>query len=196
MKLRAFMTVVAMLVLAASATSVAVASTRTDARIYRAFTATGRPTIRITRTVRGDCFAGSSAIVRRDAWRCVAGRYIDDPCFSSARAPGFVLCPPAAWNRFGVRINLITPLPTAFGHRRAPSTSGTPWGIRTVAGLRCETITGTSTLVGRIRANFSCPGRQLLWGAPMRRFSPWRIFISGFNAIRLTRTAKIRIAWF
>jgi len=196
MKFKAVVTVVALLALAVCASPAAAAPQRTDARIYRAFTATGRPTIRITRTVRGECFAGSSAIVRRDAWRCVAGRYIDDPCFSSVRAPGFVLCPPAAWNRFGTRINLITPLPTPSGHRRTPSTSGIPWGIRTVSGLRCEPITAGGFLVGRLRSNFSCPRRQLLWGAPMRRFSPWRIFVAGFNAIRLTRTARIRIAWF
>lgn len=205
MKLTAFMTVI---VIAAavvftsacgSSTEVAHAAQRTQARVYYAFNAAGRPAIRVTRRVRGSCWTGSLAINRNDAWRCFAGNnVIADPCFSSGKTKGIVLCPApsAAW-RSGVKINLTRGLPRRYGHKRGPSKSGKPWGIQTTSGLRCVLGSGAAPIVGKRRANYGCgPSRQFLWGAPQRNFKLWRIYIAPINARKLTRKAEIRTAWF
>jgi hypothetical protein len=56
--------------------------------------------------------------------------------------------------------------------------------------------TGATNRVGRRRANYICPGRRWLWGAPERKFEPWRIYIAPLHARALTRRVKVRIAWF
>src|SRR4051794_37844520 len=61
------------------------ASVATRARVFRPFTASGRSRLH-TKTRRGECFTGSLATVRRDAWRCIVGNGLIDPCFSSGRA--------------------------------------------------------------------------------------------------------------
>lgn len=178
------------------ASAAVAASPGTQQRIYHAFTATGKPSIRVTRTVRGFCNGGSDAIVRSDAWRCFFGHMVADPCFSSDKANGIVLCPAAAWERFGVKIKLTKALPTSDGWKVAPSKSGKPWGIRTTSGLNCSMTTGATSAIGRRRANYACGGGQWLWGAPERKYTPWKIYVAPVTAHKLTRQAEIGIAWF
>ena len=206
MKLRVFMTVIATaatVVFASacgSSTAVASGGQKTQQRVYYAFTTAGRPAIRVTRTVRGSCFFGSGAIDRSDAWRCFSGRVVSDPCFSSGKAKGIVLCPAPSlpWKRSGVlKIKLTKPLPRKYGSKRRPGQSGTPWGIQTTSGLKCFMSTGATNVVSNRRANYRClTGRQWLWGAPERKYNAWRIYIAPINARKLTRKVKIRIAWF
>jgi hypothetical protein len=39
--------------------------------------------VRVTKTLRGSCFAGAIGLPRPDAWRCMAGNFILDPCLES-----------------------------------------------------------------------------------------------------------------
>ena len=54
----------------------------TRVTVYRPFVG-GRlsPRLRVTKTVKGECFSGSSANPRRDAWRCSAGKLHLRPLF-------------------------------------------------------------------------------------------------------------------
>ena len=55
------------------------------------------PRLRVTKTVKGECFSGSSANPRRDAWRCSAGKLHLRPLF--LRPDGFSLAPSAMGSR-------------------------------------------------------------------------------------------------
>jgi hypothetical protein len=182
--------------LAATASPTATAGgSRTKTIIYRAFAASGKPAIHVTKTVRGFCWEGSLAAARDDAWRCLSGNGIYDPCFSSGKARGIVLCVPEPWKKSGVKIKLTRPLPKPYAGK--PSTNGLPWGIETTSGLRCVAATGATAAIGHVRANYGClTGEDWLWGSPSRKSEPWTIYIAPLNARKLSARVKVAIAWF
>jgi hypothetical protein len=163
--------------------------------IYRAFTASGKPAIHVTMTVRGFCWEGSLATARNDAWRCLSGDYLFDPCFSSSKAKGIVLCVPVPWTRSGVKIKLTRPLPKPYAGK--PSTKGLPWGIKTTSGLSCVLATGGTAAIRNVRANYGCDNsEEWLWGSPSRKSEPWTIYIAPMNAKKLSARVKVAVAWF
>jgi hypothetical protein len=187
----------AVVVAAATGAGAALASggALTRAVIYRAFTASGAPALHVTSTVHGKCNGGSSAINRDDAWRCFAGNFVYDPCFSSSKAKGIVVCPAGPWTSSGTEIKLKSRL--AGANKGRPSTSGVPWAVETTSGAKCTFATGTSTVLGLRRANYFClKGKIWLWGAPSRKSKRWTIYAAPLTATRLTHKVKISIAWF
>src|ERR1017187_1165279 len=103
---------VAAMTAAAFGTGAAAAGQPTELSVYEPFSASGTPTVRVTNTVRGHCWTGSLAAAREDAWRCMSGNLIYDPCFSSASARGIVLCPATgAWSSAAIEIRLTQSLP-------------------------------------------------------------------------------------
>jgi hypothetical protein len=183
-------------VLFVAGASVSLAGTaRTRTHIYEAFTSSGVPAIHVKSTVRGSCNGGSSATDRADAWRCFAGNFVYDPCFSSSAAKGIVLCPIAPWSAAGVEIKLTARLVNA--NKGKPSTSGEPWALETTSGSKCEMATGATAVIGPRRANYYCgKGKDWLWGAPSRTSEPWTIYSAPVIATKLTRKAKLTVAWF
>jgi hypothetical protein len=193
--------VIASIVVAAGAAGAAgvagalAAAARTRVVIFEAFTASGAPAIHVTSAVHGTCNGGSSAIDRNDAWRCFAGNFVYDPCFSSTAATGIVLCPAGAWSGSGVEIKLTAKLIGA--NRRPPSTSGDPWALETTSGLKCLLATGATSFLDHRRANYFCgKNKDVLWGSPSRRSEPWTIFAAPSTATKLTRRNKVGVAWF
>jgi hypothetical protein len=170
-------------------------ASQTATHIYQAFKSNGQPAITVTHTFQGSCFSGSAAINRKDAWRCISGSAIADPCFSSNKAHGFVLCPAAPWKKSGFKLKLVSGLKG--GNKHAPSTKGNPWGIQTSTGLKCSAATGATAAIGGHRANYACvKSNQWLWGSPVRSSQPWTILIAPLSAKSLKRHAKISVAWF
>ncbi len=176
--------------------SVAAAATQTSARIYRAFTSSGASAISITKTVRGHCFSGSLQADRNDAWRCLSKNLLYDPCFSSSKARGIVLCPAAAWRRSGVKIVLTKGLPVKSGNTRPPSTKVAPWAMQTMSSINCV-LEGMGPVISpNLAADYACRNGKWLWGRPNRRTQPWTIYIAPVTATKLTTKARIRLAWF
>src|SRR5262245_56815159 len=117
------------LVLAASAGG---SAQTTRVTVFRAFMG-GKPApgLHIVRTAKGECFAGSIADARSDAWRCMVGNYVTDPCFSDPAVASWVLCP-LDGTPFGMkllRISLAKALPKNLGNKGAAG-QGNPWAIR------------------------------------------------------------------
>ncbi len=180
----------------AAVTSAALAgATQTRTIIYQAFTSAGKPAIHVTNTSRGHCVGGSSAINRSDAWRCFTGNFVYDPCFSSSKATGLVLCPVGPWTSAGVEIKLAAALTGA--NKGKPSTSGNPWAVETTSGAKCELATGATSILDHRRANYFCQtGKDVLWGSPSRKSQPWTIFSAPATATKLTKMVKLGVAWF
>ena len=172
------------------------AEARTSATVYRAFTARGVVKLR-ARSRTGYCWEGSATTPRRDAWRCFVGNYIHDPCFSSARHPGIVVCPDVPWRNTGVKIGLTRPLPRVYRNRRSPSARLEPWALELLDGRRCLFASGATNVVEDQRLNYFCgtSSHEGLWGQPDRRTEPWTILTAPFQATQLNEHAQIRHAW-
>jgi hypothetical protein len=190
----AWSTVVVVLFLAVPALA---SATPTRAVVYHAFTSSGKPAYRVGRTLRGSCFSGAQSVNRDDAWRCISGNALFDPCFSSTQAKGIVLCPSTPFSSSMVEIKLTKRLPTGMADKGTPSSSGLPWAIKTTTGLKCVMDTGATNAIGTTRANYGCqPGTSWLWGDPSRTTKPWTIRIAPLSARRLSRRVGIAQAWF
>ena len=188
----------ATVLVAVAATAVALAATQTQTSIYSPFTASGESATHVKSTVRGHCFTGSLAVNHQDAWRCLSGNLIYDPCFSSAGAAGIVLCPASGpWGSSAIEIKLTEKLPSNLGNKGKPSTSGLPWALMTVAGWKCKLATGATSVVDGKRQNYFCTGTEdALWGAPSRKSEPWSIYAAPNRAKKLSRRVAIKFAWF
>lgn len=169
---------------------------RTTETLFHPFTSSGSPTIR-TRSKRGHCFTGSGATDRRDAWRCLSGNDLFDPCFSSPRAHGVVICPNVNVTG-GIELHLTRPLPEQFADTGSPSLRNPPWDIQLANGRHFGFNSGMGTIVDGRRDNYFCgsAGCNLaLWGSPRRATEPWTILIAPFTATSLHHRTTIRHVW-
>jgi len=171
------------------------AAQATITSIYQAFTPHGFVKLR-TRSKAGYCWEGALTIARRDAWRCLVGNYVYDPCFSAVRNPGIVVCPDAPWRNTGVKIRLTKPLPRAYGNHSAPSLRLMSWAIELKDGRRCLFASGVSDVAEGKRLNYICgTGSEELWGFPYRGSEPWTILTAPPQATELRKRATVRHAW-
>jgi hypothetical protein len=90
----------------------------------------------VTKTVQGSCWEGSIAANRSDAFRCMAGNAISDPCF--VRDSKSVACPDIPTSDTGIVIELTKPLPA-----NPVSGAETPWAMSLESNIRCRAGTGT-----------------------------------------------------
>ena len=184
-----------MVAFASISSSAAVAAGHTTATVYSAFSYHG-VIVPHVQVVSGYCSENSAVTERDDAWRCLVGNDIYDPCFSSEFAFGVVVCP-TPWNDSGVEIQLTKPLPKALSHL-APSLRMQPWAIQTASGADCvlSSVAGPRPIHGR-HLNYFCGTTFMvgLWGFPDRRSQPWTIFSAPQNATVLSHRVTIRRAW-
>jgi hypothetical protein len=180
------------LTVAASAGAV---SEATRVAVYRPFSG-GKvaPGLRIVRTAKGDCFAGSLADSRSDAWRCEIGNAISDPCFSSAAVVSWLLCP-ADGTPFGkavLRLALSKALPKSLGNTGSPR-QGNPWTVKLASGRVCTFLTGATFSFRGKRVSYSCDRNTFLAGSPDRSRPTWTVTL-GTGAKSAPRTASIAVA--
>jgi hypothetical protein len=115
---------------------------------------TFRPAVPSGRRRSGDCWTESAAVDRPEAWRCMAGNSIYDPCFSVAELQGAVVCgADPARGKGGFVLQLTKPLPA-----REPSqvTDRLPWMLRLADGSICEVSTSTTAQVDGQDVPYEC----------------------------------------
>lgn len=104
----------------------------------------------------GYCWTSSIASQRSDAYRCMVGNGIHDPCFTLSQRS--VACPADPAANTALEITLTKPLPPAQQHAAANA-----WQMRLVSGEICNIGTGT-VLPGY---PFYCSGKSdLVCSAP------------------------------
>jgi hypothetical protein len=116
---------------------------------------------------QGKCWTGSIAVARPDAWRCMIGNEIADPCFS--RADGkFVVCGtnPARGDP-GFGLELTEPLPKPdLPVQSSGSESMGGWLLELADGTLCRPVTGASGDIDGKAANYYCengqPGKEIV----------------------------------
>jgi hypothetical protein len=180
------------LTLAAAAGATAQA---TQVTVFRPFVA-GKvsPRLHVTTTVKGQCFAGSSADPRSDAWRCSIGNLIADPCFSDPKVVSWVLCPAhgSPFDTGVIRLALSRALPKSLGNHGSPG-QGNPWAVRLAGGEVCTFLTGATFAFHGKRVNYGCTLKIFLVGSPNRSTATWTITL-GTAPKSKPKTAEILVA--
>ena len=110
---------------------------------FRVFTPAGKVVgVRVTKTLHGSCFSGSIGLPRPDAWRCMAGNFILDPCLESPLGPRMPLVCMTYTGEAAVRFVLTKPLPKKF--ENSPEKRFFAWRLVLANGDVCERFTGTA----------------------------------------------------
>jgi hypothetical protein len=150
----------------------------TAVHIYTPFSASGAPVLPTARTVTGYCWTTSNATARTDAWRCMTGNDILDPCFAANHAAHFVLCPDGGpWSGKVVRMNLSRGLPTVEATSLEPSPTTEPaWAVELADGGHCELLLGTGNITANLRESYNCTDGVTLYGDANHTSEPWTIF--------------------
>jgi serine/threonine-protein kinase len=148
--------------------------TRTDAQVFEPFAPNGKvnSALTVARTVDGKCFAGSIADARADAWRCLAGNTLLDPCFQNPLgSTDEVGCISDPTKPELTLLKLKSPLPVESGN----TGKGIPgnWVIQLEDGHICTMITGTSGSVFNKRINYQCNGNLVVVGNLDRSQAVW-----------------------
>lgn len=125
-------------------------------------------TMKVTNTVTGSCWTGSLASLRSDAYRCMVGNSIHDPCFSLKSNSKAVACPMNVPENTGIRITLSKPLPPANPPPKAPNA----WMMTLADGAKCNMGTGTITP----GYPFYCSG-NLVCAAPLSQSKTAPVFV-------------------
>jgi hypothetical protein len=133
----------------------------------------------------GECGRASSVNPREDAWRCVSGNVVLDPCFLSPTDEE-VFCTKAPWSKLGYLLSVLID-PDTRGSSPAPG----PWALR-VGRRRCTYIAGPGKRKG---PTYTCGRRgPFLFGAPNKSRKTWTIRQARTKRAAKTR-AKVRAAW-
>jgi hypothetical protein len=121
--------------------------------------------------LEGSCWTASIAVPRPDAWRCMAGNEIRDPCFSASSRAREVVC---VGDPFSHRVTLMRLTrrlePKAHGREGEPHA----WKLRLTNGVLCGYATGATGLVARMRLNYACSSKGWIAGNPDRSVTTWK----------------------
>jgi hypothetical protein len=90
----------------------------------------------VTQRAKGSCWTTSIASTRSDAFRCMAGNSIHDPCF--VRSSSAVVCPENLVKNSGLSLTLTAALPAPASPQGAQ-----PWAMVLAGGKACNRATGT-----------------------------------------------------
>lgn len=86
--------------------------------------------------ISGECWTSSIASTRTNAFRCMAGNSISDPCFTMSASK--VVCVTDVFSNTGVVMKLTKPLPAA-----ASPAPPQAWAMMLQSGQKCNRGTGT-----------------------------------------------------
>ena len=120
-------------------------STATQVITYMPGPPTGEPQA-------GSCWTNSLAVWREDAWRCMVGNDIYDPCF--AEDDGVICGANPVTSTISFALTLTEPLPAP---EVSSDTANHAWLVELADGTVCEFATGATGGVGDERINYFCP---------------------------------------
>ncbi len=165
----------------------------TATKLYSPENSDGGLAVSITRTVNGNCFTTSETAGRPDAYRCMAGNEILDPCFSFNGNEA--VCPVnGPWTNTALLLKNAT-LPNGVTPNQDTGTKGPPWAIQLASGANCLEFSGATTLVAGQRLAYGCPGGIGLYGNVQRSGPTWMIYVGTAHSATLA-LKPIAVAWF
>ena len=121
------------------------------------------PTIPTDEEREGRCWTSSLAVAREDAWRCMVGNQIFDPCFAVGSDQAIVCGTDPVTNKSGFRLKLTEPLPAPdLPPQVKENYKG--WLIQLTDGTMCGYATGATGGVNGERANYLCSDKSVILG--------------------------------
>jgi hypothetical protein len=109
-----------------------------------------------------NCWETSLAAPRADAWRCIVGNIIYDPCFSTSAKANYVICDvDPSVSSLGLKATLAHALPAS-----EPSKETQAWFLRLTDGSVCSFLTGATGLFEGDRINYGCTNDITIAGMP------------------------------
>jgi len=134
--------------------------TATQVLVYQPWTIGGKlaSDLVIVKSAKGSCFAGSIADERPDAWRCMEGNLILDPCISPQPGTGReVVCPTTGpWSPKVIILHLTKHLPSGFGNPGPTASQRRPAWVVLADGDHCFAETGTVLTIGNLAGVWAC----------------------------------------
>jgi hypothetical protein len=123
-------------------------------RTFAPFGPDGAPAAGVAAHRSGSCFATSITVAKRNAYRCLAGNDLLDPCFARSRTASNVYCYASPWAR-ATRLRLTKSLKSTVPSSR-PLRVTQPWAIRLAGGRRCIATGGTTQVVRGVPLSYRC----------------------------------------
>jgi len=108
----------------------------------------------------GECFAGSIASTRADAYRCSVGNAIYDPCLIADDGKTLVCDVDPIGKATPFKLNLSKALPEA----NKADLPQHPWLLKLSDGAVCNFATGGSSLIAEQRVNYYCSDKSVIVG--------------------------------
>jgi hypothetical protein len=147
----------------------------------------------------GRCWTGSLAVARDNAWRCMVGNQIYDPCFAVGGNSAIVCGADPITNKPGFVVNLTEPLPAPDVPAQAKE-NYTGWLVQLADGTVCNFATGATTGVNGERLNYLCSNKTGLLGDlhPGQVWTANEVVIEvGKNGptLKQSETVQIRTVW-
>jgi len=164
----------------------------TESILYQPWDFSGKVAgdLHIVSRVTGYCWEQSIAAPRLDAYRCMQGNYIHDPCFGDPNGPSNqVVCSYPSPESVTV-MQLTKPLP---GGPYAPTTSlANPWLVTLADGTPCVSFTGLPLSASGLWLHYTCSNGDLLYGKINKTNQIWTIFNQhyGSSVMTLAQIAK------
>ncbi|MBV8067638.1 MAG: hypothetical protein JO113_06655 [Candidatus Eremiobacteraeota bacterium] len=151
------------------------ASVPTKIVIFAPWSSSGlRAGFSVASRAKGTCWSHSIATNRADAWRCMTGNDIYDPCFAGSPQKSVVACPEEPFSRNVVLLHDTKALdgrPSWLGHSVQPK--GEPWALRLINGDTCVFETGATDVIGGKRMNYACVKSGWIVGFVNRSTKSW-----------------------
>jgi hypothetical protein len=158
---------------------------------FKAFDLSGRtPGIHVDRTLRGSCFAGSIGMPRPDAWRCMVGNEILDPCLQAPEGAAPLICLSGSQV---IRLNLTKALP--FAMRNKDEGRFFAWRLVLQGGDVCDALTGTAAgVIQGHGLSYACRSGGVTT-EPLRGHAFWtvRYLPKGANPSGYTRLSQLKL---
>src|SRR5262249_7140460 len=147
----------------------------TAKQIYSPANASGGLAVANPTSARGTCFTTSIVSPRSDAYRCMSGNSLVDPCFFVNSTQ--VLCPTnGPWSDTGLLLN-VPSLPNNSGGSSPQGTGGQPWAIELADGTKCEEASGATNVIAGQRLGYFCKGGVGLYGSVNKSSPVWTIYV-------------------
>lgn len=139
--------------------------------------------------------SGSLKTPRPDAWRCIAGNRILDPCFSNSTTDlNYVLCLDVPWVTVAHRLDLDEPLPSDTANSDFSPQTAAPWAMQLANGQRCVLLGGATTQFAGERVNYGCDDGYIV-GDPDRSNEVWTALYGNEESTTL-QAEHVGRAWF
>lgn len=177
--------------------AVAATAPKTTAVVYNPWSSTDlKHGFTVVARVKGSCWTNALTTDRPDAWRCMVGNDIYDPCFAGS-SHSVVACAGDPFNKRVLLVTLTKPLP----HGSDPTTrwlqpKGEPWGVQLTNGEKCSFATGATDVAQGMRMNYECKGNDFIVGFPNRSEPVWTAHLIVWPNKSHLKTVEIAAAVF